>query len=122
YNRKDAQGKTRELHIQQSIDVTNVPDHAPELAIKEVHKGNSAITTYLQTEFFNVYEWLVKGECSFKAFAPYTLMTVIEGFGYLVVDGKEYELNMGTSCILPNQVKEWQIKGDVRIIASDTAK
>ena len=44
------------------------------------------------------------------------------GFGYLVVDGKEYELNMGTSCILPNQVKEWQIKGDVRIISSDTAK
>ncbi len=64
----------------------------------------------------------MKGECSFKAFAPYTLMTVIEGFGYLVVDGKEYELNMGTSCILPNQVKEWQIKGDVKIIASDTAK
>ena len=122
YDRKDAQGKTRELHIQQSIDVTNVPDHAPELAIKEIRKGNSAITTYLQTKFFNVYEWLVKGECSFKAFAPYTLMTVIEGFGYLVVDGKEYELNMGTSCILPNQVKEWQIKGDVRIIASDTAK
>ncbi|HBL2888767.1 TPA: class I mannose-6-phosphate isomerase, partial [Enterococcus faecium] len=60
YDRKDAQGQTRELHIQQSIDVTTVPAKTPELQIKEVRKGNSSIVTYLETEFFNVYEWDIK--------------------------------------------------------------
>lgn len=122
YDRKDDQGNTRELHIQQSIDVTTVPASTPQLAVKEIRKGNSALTTYLETEFFNVYEWQVKGELTIDAKGPYTLMTVIEGFGYLVVDGKEYELKMGTSCIIPNGIQQWQIKGDVKIIASDTAK
>ncbi|MGQ4819885.1 mannose-6-phosphate isomerase, partial [Enterococcus faecium] len=36
YERKDAQGQTRELDIQQSIDVTTVPAKTPELQIKEV--------------------------------------------------------------------------------------
>lgn len=122
YDRKDDQGNTRELHIQQSIDVTTVPAVTPQLAVKEIRKGNSAVTTYLETEFFNVYEWQIKGELTIAAKGPYTLMTVIEGYGYLVVGDKEYELKMGTSCILPNEIKEWQIKGDVKIIASDTAK
>ena len=56
YDRTDDQGKTRELHIQQSVDVTTVPAKAPELSIREIKQGSSAIVTYLETEFFNVYE------------------------------------------------------------------
>ena len=122
YDRKDAQGQTRELHIQQSIDVTTVPAKTPELQIKEVRKGNSSIVTYLETEFFNVYEWDIKGITSFKKQAPYTLMTVIEGAGDLVVDGKTYPLEKGTSCIIPNGVSEWAVQGELAIIASEPGK
>ena len=52
YDRTDDQGKTRELHIQQSVDVTTVPAKAPELSIREIKQGSSAIVTYLETEFF----------------------------------------------------------------------
>ncbi|EMF0430805.1 mannose-6-phosphate isomerase, class I [Enterococcus faecium] len=122
YDRKDAQGQTRELHIQQSIDVTTVPAKTPELQIKEVRKGNSSIVTYLETEFFNVYEWDIKGITSFKKQAPYTLMTVIEGAGDLVVDGKTYPLEKGTSCIIPNGVSEWAVQGELAIIATEPGK
>ena len=122
YDRKDAQGQTRELHIQQSIDVTTVPAKTPELQIKEVRKGNSSIVTYLETEFFNVYEWDIKGITSFKKQAPYTLMTVIEGAGDLVVDGKTYPLEKGTSCIIPSGVSEWTVQGELAIIASEPGK
>lgn len=118
YDRKDDQGNTRELHIQQSIDVTTVPAKTPELHVKEIREGNSSVVTYLETEFFNVYEWDVKGIMSFKKHAPYTLMTVIDGAGELVVDGKNYSLEKGTSCIIPDGVKEWTIQGELAIIAS----
>ncbi len=88
YDRKDANGNTRELHIQQSIDVTTVPAITPQIQMKEVRKGNSSIVTYLETEFFNVYEWDIKGITSFKKQAPYTLATVIDGAGELVVNEK----------------------------------
>ena len=119
YDRKDDSGQLRELHIQQSVDVTTVPAKTPDLNIQEVRKGDSAIVTYLKTDFFNVYEWQVKGSLRFKKAAPYTLATVITGFGKLVVNGETYELNMGTSFILPNQIESWEIQGDVTIIASE---
>ena len=122
YDRKDANGNTRELHIQQSIDVTTVPAITPQIQMKEVRKGNSSIVTYLETEFFNVYEWDIKGITSFKKQAPYTLATVIDGAGELVVNEKIYTLTKGASFILPNDVTEWTVQGELSIIASEPGK
>lgn len=122
YDRKDANGQKRELHIQQSIDVTTVPAQTPELQIKEVRKGQSSIVTYLETEFFNVYEWGIKGITSFKKQAPYTLATVINGAGELIVENKTYLLEKGTSFILPAEIAEWTIQGELTIIASEPGK
>ncbi|MCA6743047.1 mannose-6-phosphate isomerase, class I [Enterococcus durans] len=122
YDRKDASGQKRELHIQQSIDVTTVPAKTPELQIKEVRKGQSSIITYLETEFFNVYEWDIKGITSFKKQAPYTLATVIDGAGELIVDNQTYLLEKGTSFILPNEINEWTVQGELTIIASEPGK
>ncbi|MBO1103045.1 mannose-6-phosphate isomerase, class I [Enterococcus hirae] len=122
YDRKDANDNTRELHIQQSIDVTTVPAITPQIQMKEVRKGNSSIVTYLETEFFNVYEWDIKGITSFKKQAPYTLATVIDGAGELVVNEKIYPLTKGASFILPNDVTEWTVQGELSIIASEPGK
>lgn len=122
YDRKDDQGNTRELHIQQSVDVTTVPAKAPELQIKEIRQGNSSIVTYVETEFFNVYEWDIKGITSFKKQAPYTLMTVIDGAGELVIGNQTYSLEKGTSAILPSDITEWKVQGELSIIASEPEK
>ncbi|MDB7100196.1 MULTISPECIES: mannose-6-phosphate isomerase, class I [Enterococcus] len=122
YDRKDDQGNTRELHIQQSVDVTTVPAKAPELQIKEIRQGNSSIVTYVETEFFNVYEWDIKGITSFKKQAPYTLMTVIDGAGELVIGNQAYSLEKGTSAILPSDITEWKVQGELSIIASEPGK
>ena len=118
YDRKDDQGNTRELHIQQSIDVTTVPAISPELEVTEKKKGTSSVITYLKTDFFNVYEWDVIGELSLKKEGDYTLVTVVEGYGNLIVDGQSYEMKPGTSCILPAQITEWKVEGEMKIIAS----
>lgn len=122
YDRKDDAGQTRELHIQQSIDVTTVPSNRPENAIVEEKIGDSTVVTYLKTDFFNVYEWQVNGLLSMEKGAPYTLVTVITGEGELIVDEKTYPLTMGTSFILPNQIERWEIKGELKLIASEPGK
>lgn len=122
YDRKDDTGETRELHIQQSVDVTTVPSNRPSNNIVEEKKGDSTIVTYVKTDFFNVYEWQVKGSLALEKAAPYTLATVITGEGQLIVDGEAYDLSMGSSFILPNQIESWEIKGDLTIIASEPGK
>lgn len=122
YDRKDDTGETRELHIQQSVDVTTVPSNRPLNEIEEVKKGDSTIVTYIKTDFFNVYEWQVKGHLTLEKAAPYTLATVITGEGQLIVEGETYDLTMGTSFILPSQIENWEIKGELTIIASEPGK
>lgn len=122
YDRRGADGQLRELHIQQSVDVTTVPAETPALEIKEVRQGESAIVTYLETPFFNVYEWQVAGKLTVKKQAPYTLMTVIDGIGELEVAGKTFELKKGMSCIFPDQLTEWSLLGEMTIIASEPGK
>ncbi|MBL1228034.1 mannose-6-phosphate isomerase, class I [Enterococcus sp. BWB1-3] len=125
YDRKDDKGLPRELHLEQSIDVTTVPAKEPALKIQQHNQGQSSVTTYLKTEFFNVYEWLVKGSLQLKKEAPYTLATVIEGIGTLIIEkelptqNESYELKKGTSFILPDGVEKWRIEGDLLIIASE---
>ncbi|WEG73759.1 mannose-6-phosphate isomerase, class I [Vagococcus intermedius] len=123
YDRKGDDGQTRELHIKQSVDVTTVPHHDPKLAIKQTNLGNSSITEYVRTPFFNVYEWLISGVTTFKQQANYTLVSVLEGAGHLVLtDGKEeysYDLAKGSHFILPNQIKSWRLEGDMQLIASE---
>lgn len=122
YDRTDDAGNKRELHIKESIDVTTVPAQEPKLHIQEAKQGASAIISYLKTPFFNVYEWQVEGELNVKKNAPYTLMTVIDGYGQLVVNGKEYELEKGASCIIPDGIDSWRLLGELDIIASEPGK
>lgn len=122
YDRTDDQGNPRKLHIEQSVDVTTVPARKSSLNISESKQGKSSVITYLQTEFFNVYEWQVHGILKLKKQAPYTLVTVTDGYGRLVVDGKTYELTMGTSFILPNDIESWELQGEATLIASEPGK
>lgn len=125
YDRKDDQGKTRALHIRQSVEVTTVPAKKPELSIIQQNQGESSIITYLQTPFFNVYEWQVKGILTVKKHAPYTLATVVDGVGQLILTSddsfttQKYELSKGTSFILPNGIENWRLEGTMTLIASE---
>ncbi|MER2001710.1 MAG: mannose-6-phosphate isomerase, class I [Carnobacterium inhibens] len=120
YDRKDDQGNLRELHVKQSVDVTTVPhvDATPET--KTIKQKEANVTTFIQTDFFDVYKWQVNGKADFHATAPYTLVSVLEGNGKLIVEAGEYPLTKGTHLILPNDIKAWTIEGNLEIIASNS--
>lgn len=128
YDRKDASGNTRELHIQQSIDVAMIPHHDPKPEIKEQQFGESSVTQFVHTPFFTVYQWKVAGILNLKATAPYTLATVLSGKGKLeilndkgLVDSS-YPLEKGMHFILPNEIKAWRLSGELDLIASTPGK
>ncbi|HJB24472.1 MAG TPA: mannose-6-phosphate isomerase, class I [Candidatus Jeotgalibaca pullicola] len=119
YDRKDNLGNSRELHIQQSIDVTTIPHRDPELSIQTEVQADNEITTLIESDYFSVYRWNIHSEVYFGKKASYTLVSVIEGKGSLIVDNIKYPLNKGDHLILPAPITEWVIEGDIEIIASN---
>ncbi|SFH70399.1 mannose-6-phosphate isomerase, type 1 [Pisciglobus halotolerans] len=123
YDRKGDDGKPRELHLKQSIEVTNTPHVDPELDIHTDKENNVDITTFVETDFFNVYKWDVSGVATFTADAPYTLVSVLSGEGNLIIDAEhEAWIEKGMHFILPNDLKSWSINGNLEIIASTPGK
>lgn len=114
-------GQKRELHIKQSIDVTNVPHLDPQLDITKKQQGDAVITKFVATDFFSVYKWeLPSGKAAFRRHeAPYTLVSVLDGQGKIDVAGKSYPLTKGQHFILPYGIKEWILHGKLSIIASE---
>jgi mannose-6-phosphate isomerase len=112
----------RQLHLQQSIDVTNVPHVDPRLQSKKYRVGDAQVIQYVETDFFAVYRWDLAGggTANFvRKDAPYTLMSVLSGSGQLQINGQDYSLKKGQHLILPFQVKSWKISGQLEIIASE---
>lgn len=118
YDRKDAAGNTRDLHIEQSIDVTTIPhvDKQPEPEV--IEEENGTLKTLVSNDFFTVYEWDLNGVVPFKQEGLYTLVSVVDGNGEIRVNSAFYEIKKGDHFLLPNEIKEWEIDGNLHIIAS----
>lgn len=120
YNRRDATGNLRELHLEKAIDVTIVP-HQDQLSVPVVEKDeNVTITTFVNSDFFSVYKWDVSGKTSFSFDNYYLLLSVIKGEGSLLHNGEKYDLKKGTQLIIPYGFNRFELEGNCEIIVSHT--
>ncbi|MGF0046584.1 mannose-6-phosphate isomerase, class I [Streptococcus hyointestinalis] len=117
FDRKDASGKTRDLHLKQSIDVLTIGKPANSTPARVI-SGNLDLTTLVSNAFFTVYKWQISGQVDFKRTAPYLLLSVLEGEGQLVIEGTSYPIKKGNHFILPNDVNSWELTGELTLIVS----
>ncbi|WP_042374304.1 mannose-6-phosphate isomerase, class I [Neobacillus jeddahensis] len=120
YDRKDADGNLRELHLAKAIEVTTVP-HQDAASFPSVKDGaNATITTFVESEFFTVFKWDIHGKAEFAFNDHYLLLSVIKGEGALLHNGERYELKKGTNLIIPVGFGEFEIDGACELIVSHT--
>ena len=117
FDRKDDQGNKRELHIQQSLDVLNLgdPENSVPATVKTLQLESTCLTS---NSFFAVYKWKLNGLVDFKQSAPYLLCSVLSGNGTMTIDSRIYCLKKGDHFILPNDVTDWEIDGQLEMIVS----
>ncbi|MFS9052112.1 mannose-6-phosphate isomerase, class I [Streptococcus anginosus] len=110
FDRKDAKGNLRELHLEKSIDVLNIG--APANSRPVTLKADDLTSTLLvASDFFAVYKWEVSGKVDIEKTAAYLLVSVLAGQGVLTVDGETYPIAKGDHFILPSDVEEWTFEG-----------
>lgn len=118
YDRVDASGNKRELHVNKSIDVTNVPHSQINNDYRVLTSDNFSCTTFISNEFFSVYKLDISGECKFHHSTPFSLYSIIEGSGKLIHNNNEYSLNKGDHFILPYNFGDFKFDGNIEIIHS----
>ena len=108
-------GKKRELHIDKSLDVLEVP--APDAKENMVEAGNvpeNQLFKLIHCEHYKVYKIVVNGICTQQQVHPFLVMSVIEGDGK--VNGQS--IRKGSHFIVSGQCEQIRIEGQMHIIAS----
>ena len=81
-------GKPRQLHVQQSIDVINVPDEADTKALRHTDGlPENRLNLLEECSHYKVWKLDLKGSFAFEQKYPLLILSVLEGSG--TVDGRK---------------------------------
>ncbi len=118
YDRKDAEGKARELHIQPAIEVTNYP-HSSESPKKTAEIIDDLVSTQLiKEQYFTAYHWKLAGKVATPLQADYLLVSVVNGTGGIIVNDRLFPLEKGNNFLLPATITSFEIEGNLEMVVS----
>lgn len=115
-------GKPRQLHVRQSIDVIKVP-FIPDGNISRGNilkpgtagtSGTAVCTPLISCDYYHVRKLDIDGKASYIQDTPFLICSCIEGKGTL--DGEE--IHKGEHFILPEGYGEFRLEGSVSMICS----
>ncbi len=123
YDRVGDDGKPRELHIQQSLDVVDYAAQAPasgEVTAPEV----DGVTELMECPNFVVDRVRVAGEKDVVQPWPFLCVSVIEGSGTVCASeaGVTHEIARGTHFVAPAGCGELSFVGDMTLVTSHLPK
>ena len=118
YDRRDAEGNFRELHIEKSIEVTNIPSSEAKLETDRKQIGDLAKTTYVESTYFTVSKWVMNGSAELHETEKFQLVSIISGEGTLEKEGKEFAYQKGDHFMLPAKFGGFILKGNAEMIVS----
>ncbi len=114
WDRIGKDGKPRELHIQKAIDVIK---QDAKHSITSTNGQKEACNNVINCDYFKVDSVKIKSsyqsisnEESFEAYM------VVEGNGVIKTNSKEYEIKLGDSFIVPANLGEYEIKGELKLL------
>ena len=114
YNRL-VDGKPRQLHVAQSIDVINVPDEADQKAIKKAApQPDNTWKLLTESDYYKVWKLVVKDSFRFTQEQSFLIVSVLEGRG--IIEG--HSVGKGSHLLIPAGYGEVELLGDMEIIAS----
>lgn len=112
-------GKPRQLHVQQSIDVINVPDRADTKAL--LHTGElpgNRLNLLGECDRYRVWKLNLSGKLKFRQNHPFLILSVLEGKG--TVDGKPVE--KGTHLLFTSGHGDVVLEGELEAIFSTVSQ
>ncbi len=108
-------GKPRQLHVQQSIDVIQVPAKSVEDSIITTNDlPDNKLNELYSCKYYRVFKLSVKGNVQFEQNYPFFLCSVCEGEG--TINGTA--IKKGDHFILPSGYGQIEFTGDMLLMTS----
>lgn len=108
-------GKPRQLHIEQSIDVITVPAPSAKDSVKSaLHLPKNVMNELISCDYYTVWKIEVTQPVTFEQTHPFLIMSVIEGEG--LINGQM--IKKGDHFILPSGFGKVDMQGEMQLIAS----
>ena len=108
-------GKPRQLHVAQSIDVVNVPDTADKKAVAHAAAlPENEMSLLVECNYFKVWKLPLAGEKKILQEYPFLIISILEGNG--VVDARP--VKKGDHLLLPSGYGEISFLGNMEMILS----
>lgn len=118
YDRKDDDGKLRNLHLEESKKAIKINKNKEK--IEEFERDGLKGRILTRNKYFEVYEYKIVGISEFEKEKPYLLYSVVDGSGEIIIEDKSYEIEKGDFFILTNDVKKFDFKGDLSLVEAST--
>ncbi|WP_243356086.1 mannose-6-phosphate isomerase, class I [Bacillus litorisediminis] len=118
YDRTDAKGQKRELHLDKAKEVTTVPHQPAVTEQKEEVLEGITKKTLVKEKYFTVDHWTLQGKTSFPLEQDFLQVSVIQGSGEITVDGKTIPIEKGSHFILPFGISQYDLSGKAEFIVS----
>lgn len=126
YDRRDAEGKTRPLHLEKALQVIDFDHHdqTPLIAGLMIRQGDLSRRVLVINRYFTVEEQRIAGQVSYRTDGSrFRTITVLEGQGSLIyTDATGTVINdplfPGDSLLIPASLTSWQIEGTLMAITS----
>lgn len=116
YDRKDDEGKLRDLHIEKSKAA--IKTYEEENKEKNISHETYEERLLTENEYFAVREFKIKSRTELKKDAPYLLESVVGGSGQIRTQDKTYDIKKGDFFILTSKLDEYIFEGDLTIVES----
>lgn len=108
-------GKPRQLHVKQSIDVINVPAPSAENSVKHMlDLPKNTLNELISCDYYTVWKLEVTEPVQIDQKHPFMNVSVIEGEG--LVNGQL--VKKGDHFILPSGIGQVDLRGQMLLIAS----
>ena len=108
-------GKPRELHVRQSIDVINVPDEADQKAI--CHAAQlpvNQMNLLVECDFYKGWKLILEGTLTMEQEYPFLIVSVLTGNG--IINGRP--VYKGDHLLLPSGCGTIDMRGQMELILS----
>lgn len=118
YDRRDANGQPRQLHVEESVDATDFDDTAMENALNVKAESGKALElakcNYFNTELIGVDSNYTIDLTPRNSF---TILIATAGNLTIEADGKTTDLRQGETALVPASVKSVDIKGNGNVVS-----
>jgi len=113
YDRKDASGNPRELHVESSIAVAKIPHIDPSFEPQKSVLNGNLFEKFIQTDHFSVERWKIGSAVSILN-DRFRLISVIAGSGTI----NETQVAKGSHLVVTSKAESIRIMGKMELILS----